>query len=194
MACAGITVGAIYDCDDPLVPFVRQRLLLGNIADIETITRSVTDDNIIEGITMKSTKAMFAFEGVKQTITAQCELVASDLATQYNHQVGLSVFDVSALQKQNLQGMATLEQFAIVENSHDTSLADSVFEVFGISRGMLPSELIRINGDSDTGGAYRITLITPDTGGKESTLVDSFFITDQTTTDAAVEALLTPAI
>jgi hypothetical protein len=61
--------------------------------------------------------------------------------------------------------MAATEQFCIVENSADTSLGDSQFECFGINRGLLPSEMIRINADSETGGAYVITLITPDEGG-----------------------------
>ena len=69
--CAGITVGAIYDCDNPLVPFVRQRLLIGNLEDIATITRNSSFDNIIEGITMEVGKAMFAFDGVKSSISAQ---------------------------------------------------------------------------------------------------------------------------
>ena len=194
MACSGIIVGAIYDCENPLVPFVRQRLLVGNLEDIATITRNVTNDNVIEGITMKVTKAMFAFEGVKTSISAQSELVVQTLSNAFNHQCNLSVFEVDSAQKRNLQGMAAKEQFCIVENSKDTSLGDSNFEVFGINRGLLPSELIRINADSETGGAYVITLITPDEGGKEVQLPESFFITDLTTTEAAVEALLTPAI
>lgn len=194
MSCAGITVGAIYDCDNPLVPFVRQRLLIGNLQDIATITRNVTNDNVIEGITMKSGTAMYAFEGVKTSITAQSEMVVQTLANAYNHQVGLSVFEVDSAQKRNLQGMSSVEQFAIVENSLDTSLGDSNFEVFGINRGMLPSEMIRINADTETGGAYVITLITPDEGGKEVTLPESAFLTDLATTQAWIEALLTPAI
>ena len=195
-SCAGITVGADYSCTDPLVPFVRQRLLVGNLQDIATITYSVTpgEENIITNIVMKSTKAMYAFEGVKTTISAQTELVVQTLSNAYNHQCNLSVFDVSAAQKINLQGMSVTEQFAIVENSKDTSLADSVFEVYGINRGMLPSELIRINADGETGGAYTITLITPDEGGKETSLPESFWATDLATTEPLVEALLTPAI
>jgi len=192
--CSGITVGSTFDCDNPLVPFVRQRLLIGNLEDIASITRNVTNDNVIEDITMKVGKAMFAFEAVKSAITAQTELVVQTLSNAYNHQVGLSVFEVDSAQKRNLQGMASLPQFALVENSKDTSLGDSVFEIYGINRGLEPSELIRINADSDTAGAYVITLVTPDEGGKETTLPESFFLTSQSVTDALVEALLVPAV
>ena len=191
--CAGITVGAAFDCENPLQPGVRQRLLIGNLSDIASITRGGTP-NVILDITMKSTKAMFAFEGVKQSITAQSELVVQTLSNAYNHQVGLSVFEVDSVQKLNLQGMMATAQFAIVENSKDDSLGDSVFEVFGINRGMEGSELLRINADTDTSGAYVITLVTPDEGGKETTLPESFWDTDLATTEALVEALLTPAI
>ena len=192
--CAGITVGADYDCIDPLVPFVRQRLLVGNLEDIDTITRNSGFDNIIEDIKMKTGKAMFAFEGVKQASSAQAELVVQTLSNAYNHQCNLSVFEVDSAQKRNRQGMAALPQFCLVENSKDTSLGDSVFEIFVINRGLEASELIRINGDTDTGGAYVITLITPDEGGKESNLPESFFLTSLAVTEALVEALLIPAI
>ena len=143
---------------------------------------------------MKPTTAMYAFDGVKQSISAQSELVVQTLSNAYNHQVGLSVFEVDSLQKANLQGMAAQTQFAIVENSKDDSLGNSTFEVFGINRGMEASEMLRINGDTDTSGAYVITLVTPDEGGKETTLPESFFITSLAVTEAAVEALLTPAV
>ena len=193
-SCVGITVGAIFSCADPLVPFVRQRLLLGNLIDIDTITRNISEDNIIEAITMASGKAMYAFDGSKQSITAQSELVVGAFSPQYNHQTNLIVWEVDSLQKTNLQGMAAEPQFAMVENSKDTSLGNSTFEVFGISRGMEASEMIRINADADTSGGYSITLITPDTGGKETTLPDSFFITSLAVTESAVEALLVPAL
>lgn len=196
MSCEGIISGALASCTNPLVPFVRQRLLIGNLQDIDVITRSVTpgEENVIEDITMKVTKQMFAFEGLKSSISAQSELVPDGFTSLYNHQCNLIVFDVSSEQKLNLQAMASVEQFAIVENSKDDSLDNSIFEVFGIGRGMLPSELIRINADIDTGAGYSIVLITPDIGGKEVTLPDSFFDTDLSVTEANIEALLIPAV
>ena len=194
--CLGITQGAVYDCTNPLVPFVRQRLLIGNLEDIATITFSLVagEENVITAITMSSGKAMFAFDGVKASITAQAELVATAFAPQYNHQNTLIVWEVDNTQKLNLQGMAAVPQFSIVENSKDSSLGNSVFEVFGVGRGMEVSELIRINADADTSGGYSVTLVTPDEGGKETALPDSFFDTSLTVTEAAVEALLTPAL
>ena len=194
-SCAGITVGSVFDCANPLVPFVRQRLLLGNLEDIDTITRSVVvgEENIITAITMKSTKAMFAFDGSKNSVTAQVSLVAGGFVARYAHQVGLIVWEVDAAQKINLQGMAAVNLFGIVENSQDDSLGNSVFEVYGINAGIQVSEMIRINADAETGAGYVTTIVNPDEQ-TETTLPESFFVTDLATTIAAVDALLVPAL
>lgn len=196
MSCAGITVGATHSCADPLQPGVRQRLLLGNLSDIATITRSVTpgEENIITGITMALTKAMFAFEGVNQSIAPQYSMIPGTVSIGYDHQVDFSVFDVSGLQKINLQAMAFTPQFAIIENMKDSSLGDSIFEVFGINRGLEMITNVRINADNDTGGAFVLQLKTSDNGGKESTMPDNFFLTDLATTEPLIEALLVPAV
>ena len=57
------------------------------------------------------------------------------------------------------------------------------------------SEMIRINADTDTSGGYSITLLTPDEGGKETSLPDSFDDgISYASTLALVDALLIPAV
>ena len=36
--CAGIAIGSDYDCVNPIAPGVNQRLIIGNLDDIDTIT------------------------------------------------------------------------------------------------------------------------------------------------------------
>ena len=65
-ACGGISAGADYDCDSPVVPGVNQRLILGNLDDVESVTYNGTNPSIIEAITMKSNKAGFPFQGIRR--------------------------------------------------------------------------------------------------------------------------------
>ncbi len=194
MSCQGITMGAVANCDVPLQPGVRQRVIIGNLDDIETITYDVTKTNLITDITMKSTTQAWEFEGLRTSISASWELVASENAANYNHLVNLSVYDMSSEQKLSLQGMAWERTFAIVENRNDASLADSIFEAYGLGAGMLPLTMGRQAADTDTQGAVIIELGTPDFGGKETTIVESWFDTSYAATLVKVDALLTPAV
>ena len=192
--CAGITVGSIYDCDDPIQPGVRQRLLLGNLIDVASFTVNVSNSNLIEGIVMKSTKAMFAFEGVRNSLLPAYEFVQQTVGNGWDHIIDWSIFEVSSAQKANIEAMAAVEQFAIVENAKDSGNADNFFEVYGFSRGLVPITIRRAVADGDTAGSFVLQFKTGDTGGKEGNTPSTFFLTDLATTEAAVEALLTPAV
>ena len=190
--CTGITIGADYDCADPLKAKVNERLLVGNLEDIATITYDVTNPTLITAITMKSGKQMFAFQGVRSTVKPQVDLVASEVTVGFSHQVDFSVFEVDAAQKENLQAMATVSQFCIYQNPKDTSLGDAVWEVMGVNSGLEVATLSRMPADGTTGGAYQVQLKTP-TAASETELPNSFFKTDIATTEAAILVLLAPA-
>lgn len=191
--CNGITIGADYDCADPLKAKVSEALMVGNLADIESITYDVTNPTLITAITMKSTKAMFNFQGVRSTVKPQVDLVASEVTVGFSHQCDFSVFEVDAAQKENLQAMSTVSQFLIYQNPKDSSLGDAVWEVMGINSGLEMSTLTRLPADGATGGAYTCQLKTPE-AATETELPNSFFVTDIVTTQAAIDALLIPAI
>lgn len=192
--CLGITIGSDYSCADPIAPGVNQRLLVGNLDDISVITYDVTNTYIISDITMKTGKAMFAFEGVRQSLNPQYSLVVQTVSIGYSHQIDFSIFDISAAQKENLEAMATIPQFAIVQNINDTGNADNFFEVFGVNRGLDVISNVRINADGDTAGAFVTTLQTSEDGSKENKMPGTFFDTDFITTLAKVDALLIPAV
>jgi hypothetical protein len=192
-ACGGITSGADYDCDAPVVPGVNQRLLLGNLDDIESITFNITTPSLIEGITMKSTKAMFPFQGVRQSLTPSYEMVPGTVSVGYNHIVPFLAFDISQEAKDNYEKMALGKLFAILENKNAVGNGNSIFEVYGINVGLEANAMTRAASDQESGGAFNITLQTPENEGKEPKLPQSFFLTDYATTLALVDALLIPA-
>lgn len=189
MSCNGITIGSDYDCSSPLKAKVNERLLIGNLDDIESITYDVTNPTLITAISMKVSKTMFAFQGVRSSVKPQTDLVASEVSVGFSHQVDYSVFEVDAAQKENLQALASKSSFAIYQNPKDTSLGDAVFEVLGVNSGLEMSALTRTPADGTNGGAYVVQLKTPE-GAAETSLPNSFFDTDLATTEAAIEALL----
>lgn len=190
--CNGITVGADYDCTNPLKSGVNPRLLVGNLDDIATVTYDVSDTSVITDITMKSTKAMYAFQGLRSSVKPQVDIVVSEMNVGFSHQVDFSVFEVDSAQKVNLQGMAVIKQFCIYQNPKDSSLGDAVWEVMGVNAGLEVQTMTRIAGDATTGGAYTVQLKTSEQSS-ETGLPNSFFDTDIATTEAKIEALLTPA-
>jgi hypothetical protein len=191
-ACSGITQGAEYNCENPIAPGVNQRLIIGNLDDIDVITYNVTNTYIIEDITMKSAAPTFAFEGVRRSLNPQYSLVPQTVSIGYDHVVDFSVFDISAEQKENLEAMAVKPQFCIVQNLNDAGNGDNYFEVYGVTRGLDVLANVRIPGDGDTAGAFVLQLSTPADGGKENKMPSTWFITDFATTLDAVNATLSP--
>ena len=189
--CVGITIGSDYDCVNPLKASVAERLLVGNLADIEVVTYSVTpgEENVIEDITMKSGTAMYAFEGVRSSNVPDINGAFDDFSVGFTHQMAFSVFEVDSLQKTNLQAMASKKQFCIYQNPKDSSLGNSVWEVMGVNSGLDMTALQRLPASKD--GSYKVTLLTP-AAASETGLPNSFFKTDIVTTEALIDALLTP--
>lgn len=193
LACDGLVMGASINCADPLAPGIRKRLIGFNLADVELVTYNVTNTNVIESITLKTGAQAWTFDGIKQSIIPTQELTPGPTVANWKHSITLSIFDVSAAQKLNIQGMANMSTVWVVENANDSSNSDSIFEVYGLGRGLEAESITRSPVDSESGAAYVITLATPDQGGAEVVPVESWFVTDYATTLAAVETLLTPA-
>lgn len=191
-ACDGLVMGASIDCADPLAPGIRKRLIGFNLEDIANVEYDPIQTNLITSITLLEGKQGWVFDGIKQSIIPNLELVNTPTASTWRHSVTLSVFDVSSAQKLNIQGMATKASVWIVENANDSSNADSVFEVYGLQRGLEAQTITRSPVDTESGAAFVVEMATPDDGGNEPVPVESWFDTDYITTLAAVELLLTP--
>jgi len=195
-ACEGLTMGAEINCADPLTPGIRKRLIGFNLDDIADVLYSVAvgEENVIVSITLQVGKLGWVFDGIKQSIVPTQELVPQPTSNGWKHGVLFSIFDISSQQKLNLQGMATQSTVWVVENANDSSNANSIFEVYGLGRGLEAETITRSPVDTESGAAYVVQLNTPDEGGSEVVPVESWFDTDYLTTLAAVEKLLIPAV
>lgn len=192
-ACGGITMGADYDCETPIVPGVNQRLLLGNLDDIESVTYSITTPTLIEDIILKTGKVVYVFQGIRQSLNPQYELVPGTISVGYNHTINFLAFDLDQEAKDNYEKLALGKVWGVLENKNAPGNGNSIFEVYGLNVGMEASALSRIPADQETGGAFSITVMTPEAEGKEPKMPQSWFLTDYPTTLALVNALLVPA-
>lgn len=192
--CDGLTIGSIYDCDNPIAPGVNNRLLLGNLDDISAIAYDVTTVTIITNITMKLGKACFAFEGVRQSLNPQYQFIPQTVSVGYDHQIDFLVFDISQVQKDNVEAMGVQKIFGVVQNAQGAGNGDNFFEVYGSIVGLEMLTGGRIPRELESQGALNLSLKTSDNEGKEPKMPQTWFETDFNTTLALVDALLTPAV
>lgn len=192
-SCAGLVSGGIYDCDNPLVPGIRKRVIIGSITKILSKTFDPVNGQLLTDITMQVGEQMYQFDGAKNSINPSVELREGTLSNTFAHSLGLSVFEVDSLAKINLQGMAHDQLFCIIENANDSALGDSIFEVYGLG-GMEVNELGRNPTDQDTSGAWVLNMQTPEAYGGETRLPISLDAGGYQATLDLIDVLLAPAV
>ena len=190
-SCAGLISGGIYDCDNPLQPGIRKRVIIGSIDKIASKTEITP--GVLDSIVMLSGEQCYQFDGAKNSINPSVELREGTLANTYGHLLALSIFEVDSAAKINIQGMVHDRMFAIIENANDSSLGDSIFEVYGLG-GMEVNELTRMPTDPDTSGAYVMNMQTPEAYGGETRLASSLDAGGYEATLALIDVLLAPAL
>jgi len=192
--CGAISAGLAIDCDYPAMGGVYEDLILFNYDDMLSVTRSITNTQIIEAITLQAGgKAAYKYEGKNESVEPQTNLVKQRYSDSYDHEVMFIIFLNTPAAKIQIEGMVGGKLVAIVQNKHKNTAGDTSYEVYGLGVGLYVMELSRVVVDADTQGAYKIILRTPD-NAKEANLPNPFFITDYAATKAAVESLLTPTI
>ncbi len=182
--CAGISLNADYDCENPIQAGVDQRLILMNLEDID-FANTIFDPTapyIITTLALLPGKSAFSYEGIRRSLNPQYNVVQQAVSIGYSHQVDFSIFDISPESKENIEAMAVTPTVAIVQNVNDVGNKNNFFEVYGLSRGLQMSTGVRIPADSETAGAFTIQLITEADGAKESKMPATYFDTDFSTT------------
>ena len=154
--CAGISLSSDYDCENPIQAGVDQRLILGNLDDID-FANTVFDPlrpNVITTLAMKAGTSAFSYTGIRRSLNPQYSVVQQAVSIGYSHQVDFSVFSISPESKENLEAMAVTPVFAIVQNVNDVGNEDNFFEIYGLSRGLQMATNVRIPGDSESAGGF----------------------------------------
>jgi IPT/TIG domain len=181
MGCGLITRGSVPVCADdgtPLKSGSMPRLILFNLDELLSVTESSSTPNLLTAITLATNTVGYVFEGYKQDVKPSQEfIVPGNGGTMFKHAVNFIVYDITQLQKNNIQRMAKGKYLAIVENKGKN---DESFEVYGIGSGM---EIVPgVARDSyANGGGYLLSLATPE-GESEPMLPQTLWTTDYATT------------
>lgn len=189
MALCKIDAGILapVDCQDLVVhPGVADRLILFNKEDFLSVTEDVGNPLLITALTLASTTQGYEFQGQLNSNEPSAEMIKQGFNRVYDHTVIFKGFSTTPDTKKLMSDLVKSKVVAVVENN------DQTFEVYGIGTGLLVETLVRNPADTETGGAYDVTLKT-DENIKEPRLPLSWFLTDYATTKALVDALLVPA-
>lgn len=183
MSCGNITTGSRPDCNNPLKTGTQPRLFLMNYDDLLSVTTSTSTPNLLTALTFATNTVSYLFEGYKQDVKPTQEVIApSNGQNQFKHNLNFLVYEISQLQKNNLQRLAKGRFIAIVENKGKDANA---FEVYGLNSGL---ELVPgvVRDPLANGGGYLISLATME-NEFEPLLPQTLFSTDYATTKALVE-------
>ena len=182
MSCGTITTGSRPDCDNPLKAGTQPRLFLLNYDDLLTTTAGTTP-NLMTALTFATNTVSYLFEGYKQDVKPTQEVVnPGNGQNQFKHNLNFLIYEITQVQKNNIQRLAKGTFITIVENKGKNADA---FEVYGLNSGL---ELVPgvARDPLANGGGYIISLATPD-GEFEPLLPQTLFSTDYATTKALVE-------
>lgn len=182
MSCGTITTGSSPNCLTPLKSGTEPRLYLFNYDDVLDGTVGSTP-NLFTALVLSSNTVGFVFEGFKQDVKPTQEVIApGNGANQLKHNLGFVVYDITQLQKNNLQKVVKGRFVAVVENKGKNSES---FEVYGFAAGM---EIVPgVAKDSyANGGGYIIQLATPE-NEFEPKLPQTIYDTDYATTKALLD-------
>ena len=184
MSCKGIFQGADFDCENPLIAGVDEQLTLFNLLDIESITFDVDNPSIITDIILVNGASAFTFDGTRQSLIPEEHFIPGRFSIGYDHQIGFQVFDITQTSKDNLEAMFIKKTVGVVHNKEGS------FEVYGIIQGLEGLTKDRLPGDQDTGGSYSIVLKTSDNTAREPKSPQTWFDTDEATTQDKIDALV----
>lgn len=188
--CAKISAGQAFDCANPPLAGVKDKLVLVNYEDFEsaTITKNNTNPELIENIVLASGVTGYMYEGRNSSIEPQASLVKGAYTDSFEHTVMFKVFANSAAVKEQLEKMVNGRVVAVVENNYKGTAGAGSFEIFGSDAGLIVSELTVVKNDQDTQGSYSVTLKSSEKS-RESHLPSTLFKTDYTTSKAIFDSL-----
>ena len=183
------------DCSKPLFAGVDSEALIANFSDIDTESYDIQNPSIITGITMKTDtvneqQVSRCFYSVQQLGNqpysgSQTEFVEGTYGNRVNHTIQLAVVDNGPEITENIIDKLLNGKFVVIlKNDYKHSNGDNKYSVYGMSKGLKCTGLTReLYGDNES--AWIVTL-------QEQNVPKSglfFYVTDEATTDTAVEAL-----
>lgn len=194
--CEKLLNGCIAaDCENPMFAGVNAEALIFNFSQIDAVTYSSSNGNIATGITMKTytdgndTVSYCAYVcqqlGNKPYEGSQVEMTEGTYGNRFTNTIQLAVTDNGPDVCHDIIDNFANGKFAVIlQNDYKHSNGDNAFQMYGFKKGLKCTAITReVWGDNES--AYIITL-TEENAPQSGVF---FFVTDETTTKAAYEAL-----
>lgn len=189
--CSKITVGFTQDeCLPPAIAGTGPRVILISYSDIDK-ANSVVTDNVISAIALKDGAVGYEVDSLPNATVGEQTVNVGTYVRTVQHNVTIRIFRKSEAAKKFVNGLLNARVVAIVENNERGENGEVKYEVYGWDAGLELNDLTASTEMAD-GVPYLFT-IGSGTIAQEGTLAKSFFNTDEATTDAAIEALLSVA-
>lgn len=189
VSCGAISENIELSCDDPLTAGVVATFYIANYDDIASITYDPTNPMLATDITMQATKSFFTFEGQLQSTEPNFAMVKGKYVNQLEHTLSFLVFKIDPVTKNQILKMKDGNFVCIVRNNYIGATGNCKYEIYGAGSGLKADVLERNPNDTETLGAFKVTLKTQEYA-REGKPPVSFFDTDLATTEAAITALL----
>lgn len=193
-ACGLASASILKDCDTPLVGGSGITVWVGNLSEIDTITKDVYNKMIVSDLTLLSGKKLFKLEGDSGTngssVAPLAKMVKLPYGKAFEHELGALAFSITPETKLELDKWVHGELFAIAENKMKGEDGNSAFEIYGLDAGLQMEEFERNPNDKDTLGAFKFRLKTNE-NSREGNMPYTFWDgTSYSSTLAAITALL----
>lgn len=188
MDCSKITQGfLVADCDGPAIAGTSGRIVLMSFTDIDR-AKSTVANNVISAIVLKPGAKAYEVDSLPNAVVGDSPLTVGTYVSTFQHTLTARIFKKSEAAKKFVNQLPTARVVAIVENNERGTKGEVKYEVYGWYSGLTLTELTATTEMTD-GVAYQVGLGSSSTA-QEKTLPMSFFNTDESTTDEAVDALL----
>lgn len=188
--CGLITDGIGADCANPLQAGTEDTLVLMNRRQIATITKNITNPQVIEDLILESAALGYVFQGLNNSIAPKSMVVKGRYFKNWSHEVNFIAFGVSPDDKKVIEDMKDADLTAIVYNKFKGTDGNSAFEIYGLYAGLKVETLERDVTNAETQGAFAILLKSDADRGLEPFQPQTLWDTNYATTLAIVEGLV----
>ena len=188
MDCSEITAGLVaVNCDKASVAGTGSKVRLISYSDINRDLSTVVD-GVLTSIVLKATKKAYDFETVDNSVDGDSALVKGTYISDFDHNIMLRVFAKTEAGKKFVNKMKLARVVAVVENKELGTAGEVKYEAYGWDAGLELMEATSTTAMADK-VVYEMKLGSG-AKSKETTLPKSVFITDLTTTEAMLAALV----
>lgn len=189
MACGEITLGSAADCDNLPAGGTRAKAIVFNYDDIVSYSEDPEVGGVITDITLKPGKYGYEFTGLGNSFkkAENFNRSASTGLGTFKHSLSIIIYERTQEQKDNINDLKNGRFVVVMFNRGDD--ADSI-ELYGKQVGVeLQPGTVRDAYAND--GLFVLSFATPEGDFEnEKELPQSVWITDYSTTEAMLDALL----